>query len=113
MIKGFAPWIRAKTNSKSEREEKEREAGKIKRGVSSIARLRESCGYWSGADGCDSVLEAGFFSDTLCEFITTHFLLIKFALHYAEYFKQRFPEGLFLVGSSFRNKHSLGKALLP
>ena len=59
-----------------------------------------------------SVVEAAFFGGTLCEFITTHFLLIKFVLCYAGYFKQCFPEGLFLVGSNFRKKRSLGKALL-
>lgn len=48
----------------------------------------------------------GIFSDM------THFPLIKFVLHYAEYFKQHFPEGLFIVGSNFRNECLLGKALL-
>ena len=106
MIKGFPPWIRAKTNSKSKRKEKEREAGKIKWDISSIAWLMavdigseqmDATPFWS----------RDFFSDT------THFLLIKFVLHYAEYFKQHFSEGLFIVGSNFRNEHLLGKALLP
>lgn len=78
-----------------------------------MVRLRGSCGYWLEADGCDSVVEAGFFSDTLCDFSMTHFLLIKLVLHYAEHFKQHSPGELFLVGLNFENKRSLGKALLP
>lgn len=61
------------------------------------------CGYWSGADGCDSIWDGGFFYGD-----RTHFLLIKSVLRYAEYFKQNIPEMVFIVGSNFRNEHLLG-----
>jgi len=51
------------------------------------------------------------FLRTPCDFITTHFLLIEFVLHYAEYFKWHFPEGFLIADSTFRNEHLLDNSL--